>query len=106
MLIPTILVVCIFSSIKLLISSISIVNFVGRESLLCKVICLRSGHTSSVLFAGALEKIPADAVVVEVSPHGLLQAILRRSLPQATPIPLIRKDASCVQRHFLEAVGK
>ncbi|XP_063877296.1 fatty acid synthase-like isoform X1 [Scylla paramamosain] len=61
---------------------------------------------SPVLFAGALEKIPADAVVVEVSPHGLLQAILRRSLPQATPIPLIRKDANCVQRHFLEAVGK
>lgn len=61
---------------------------------------------SSVLFADALEKIPAEAVVVEVSPHGLLQAILRRSLNQATPIPLIRKDAKCTHTHFLEAIGK
>ena len=57
-------------------------------------------------FADALEKVPADAVVVEVSPHGLLQAILRRSLPEATPIPLIRKEATCTLSHFLEAVGK
>ncbi|KAG7154441.1 Fatty acid synthase-like [Homarus americanus] len=61
---------------------------------------------SPVLFAEALEKIPAEALVVEVSPHGLLQAILRRSLPQATPIPLIRKDAKCTLTHFLEALGK
>lgn len=61
---------------------------------------------SPVLFADALEKIPAEAVVVEVSPHGLLQAILRRSLTQATPIPLIRKDAKCIHTHFLEAIGK
>lgn len=61
---------------------------------------------SPVLFAEALEKIPAGAVVVEVSPHGLLQAILRRSLPKATPIPLIRKDAKCTMLHFLESLGK
>lgn len=66
---------------------------------------VRVSH-SSVLFADALEKIPAGAVVVEVSPHGLLQAILRRSLTEATPIPLIRKDAKCTHTHFLEAVGK
>ncbi|XP_071547019.1 fatty acid synthase-like [Panulirus ornatus] len=61
---------------------------------------------SPVLFAEALEKIPADAIAVEVSPHGLLQAILRRSLPQAVPIPLIRKDAKCSLTHFLTALGK
>lgn len=81
-------------------------EFSGKNLLLCKFSCLSVDDEPSVLFVGALEKIPADAVVVEVSPHGLLQAILRRSLPQATPISLIRKDASCVQRHFLEAVGK
>nr|XP_045622655.1 fatty acid synthase-like [Procambarus clarkii] len=61
---------------------------------------------SPVLFAEALEKVHANSVVVEVSPHGLLQAILRRSLPQATPIPLIRKDAKCPLTHFLESLGK
>lgn len=61
---------------------------------------------SPVLFAEALEKIPQEAVVVEVSPHGLLQAILRRSLPKAVPIPLIRKDAKCTMLHFLESLGK
>lgn len=75
------------------------VNFASPEYLVNNLL-------SPVLFAEALEKIPADAVVVEVSPHGLLQAILRRSMPQAVPIPLIRKDAKCPLRHFLEALGK
>ncbi|KAK3875727.1 hypothetical protein Pcinc_019416 [Petrolisthes cinctipes] len=61
---------------------------------------------SPVLFVEAISKIPEGAVVVEVSPHGLLQAVLRRSLPQCTPIPLIRKEATSTMVHFMEALGK
>nr|QDK64693.1 fatty acid synthase [Macrobrachium nipponense] len=61
---------------------------------------------SPVLFAEALEKVPQEAVIVEVSPHGLLQAILRRAFPSGSPIALIRKDAKCPLVHFLEALGK
>lgn len=89
---------------KLLKHFILSVQHFLKASLDCPMIL--NGSQSSVLFAEALEKIPAEAVVVEVSPHGLLQAILRRSLTQATPIPLIRKDAKCTLTHFLEAIGK
>ncbi|XP_068233154.1 fatty acid synthase [Palaemon carinicauda] len=61
---------------------------------------------SPVLFAEALAKVPQDAVIVEVAPHGLLQAILRRAFPSVSPIALIRKDAKCPLVHFLEALGK
>lgn len=61
---------------------------------------------SPVLFVEALSKVPEGAVVVEVSPHGLLQAVLRRSLPQSTSIALIRKEATSTVVHFMEALGK
>lgn len=35
---------------------------------------------SPVLFQEALQKVPSNAVVVEIAPHCLLQAILKRSL--------------------------
>lgn len=60
----------------------------------------------AVLFAEAIEKVPEEAIVVEIAPHGLLQAILKRSLPHSVPIPLIRKDAKCPLMHLLEALGK
>ncbi|CAL4149895.1 unnamed protein product [Meganyctiphanes norvegica] len=67
---------------------------------------LVSNLLSPVLFAEAIEKLPSEATLVEVSPHGLLQAILKRSMPQATSIPLIRKDAKDTVAHLLEALGK
>ncbi|EEC14508.1 fatty acid synthase, putative [Ixodes scapularis] len=35
---------------------------------------------SPVLFREALEHVPKDAIVVEIAPHCLLQAVLRRAL--------------------------
>ena len=61
---------------------------------------------SPVLFCEAIEKIPSNAIMVEVSPHGLLQAILRRAKPEGISIPLIRKDAKDTIVHLLEAIGK
>lgn len=60
---------------------------------------------SSVLFEEACKHIPEHAVVIEVAPHGLLQAILRRSLPVYN-IPLTNKMTSCNLYFLLEAIGK
>ncbi|KAJ2944093.1 hypothetical protein O0L34_g18059 [Tuta absoluta] len=61
---------------------------------------------SPVRFAGAVSAIPPNAMVVEVAPHALLQAPLRRALPQAALVPLVRKDAPHAGNHLLAAIGK
>ncbi|KAJ0172968.1 hypothetical protein K1T71_011144 [Dendrolimus kikuchii] len=62
---------------------------------------------SPVLFEETSRLIPANAVLVEIAPHGLLQAILKRSLSEdCRHIPLTRRgdpDNACL---LLEAVGK
>ena len=62
---------------------------------------------SPVLFEEASKHIPAQAIVVEIAPHGLLQAILRRSLPPSvTNIPLTNKTNSDPVKFLLSAFGK
>ncbi|KAG0424800.1 hypothetical protein HPB47_027992 [Ixodes persulcatus] len=62
---------------------------------------------SPVLFREALEHVPKDAIVVEIAPHGLLQAILRRALgPEATCLGLMKRDVPDVSAFFLTSLGK
>jgi fatty acid synthase len=62
---------------------------------------------SSVLFEEASSHIPPEAIVIEIAPHGLLQAILRRSLPKTvTNIPLTNKTNSDPVTFLLSAFGK
>ncbi|KOB69292.1 Uncharacterized protein OBRU01_10567, partial [Operophtera brumata] len=62
---------------------------------------------SPVLFEETSKLIPSNAVLVEIAPHGLLQAILKRSLPDScTNIPLTRRGHTDSPRMILEAVGK
>jgi acyl transferase domain-containing protein/NADPH:quinone reductase-like Zn-dependent oxidoreductase/thioesterase domain-containing protein/acyl carrier protein len=62
---------------------------------------------SPVLFQEALKHIPANAITVEVAPHALLQAILKRSLPaQVTCVPLMLKSAPSALEHFWAQLGK
>ncbi|KZC12654.1 Fatty acid synthase [Dufourea novaeangliae] len=47
---------------------------------------------NSVLFAETSTMIPKDAITIEIAPHGLLQAILKRSLdPNVTNVPLTQR---------------
>lgn len=59
-------------------------------------------------FADAIREIPARAIVIEVAPHALLQAVLKRALPApgAAHVPLIRRDAPDALVHLLSAIGK
>ncbi|XP_075979207.1 fatty acid synthase-like, partial [Anticarsia gemmatalis] len=63
---------------------------------------------SPVRFADALREVPARAIVVEVAPHALLQAVLKRALPApgAAYVPLVRRDAPDTLVHLLSALGR
>ncbi|KAM6175935.1 fatty acid synthase [Erethizon dorsatum] len=62
---------------------------------------------SPVLFQEALRHIPEHAVVVEIAPHALLQAVLKRGLkPSCTIVPLMRRDHKNNLEFFLTNIGK
>ncbi|CAH2039961.1 unnamed protein product, partial [Iphiclides podalirius] len=61
---------------------------------------------SPVRFAEALRSVPERALLLEVAPHALLQAVLRRALPQAAHVPLLRRDAAEPLAHLLAAAGR
>ena len=60
-----------------------------------------------MLFEEGSAHIPKNALVIEIAPHGLLQAILKRSLgSEAVNVPLTRKNAESPVKLLLEAIGK
>ncbi|CAG5024484.1 unnamed protein product [Parnassius apollo] len=62
---------------------------------------------NSVLFEETSRLIPPDAVLVEIAPHGLLQAILKRSLADTCRhIPLTRRGHTDNVQYLLESIGK
>nr|DBA27527.1 TPA: hypothetical protein GDO54_008007 [Pyxicephalus adspersus] len=62
---------------------------------------------SPVLFQEGLQSIPENAVVVEIAPHALLQAILRRSLKSTnTILPLMKRGHTNNLEFFLTNIGK
>ncbi|CAG4933491.1 unnamed protein product [Colias eurytheme] len=67
-------------------------------------------HTNNllnpVLFEETSALIPANAVLVEVAPHGLLQAILKRSLTSCVNIPLTNRGHKDNTVFMLDAIGK
>lgn len=68
-------------------------------------------HTNNllnpVLFEETARMIPQDAVTIEIAPHGLLQAILRRSLGKGiTNIALTQRGHRDNAEVVLQAIGK
>eukprot|EP00102_Acyrthosiphon_pisum_P019878 XP_016657088.1 PREDICTED: fatty acid synthase-like [Acyrthosiphon pisum] len=62
---------------------------------------------SSVLFEDVLNHIPKDAITIEIAPHGLLQAIIERALPEmVTNIPLTKRMSGDSVRFLLTSIGK
>jgi fatty acid synthase len=60
-----------------------------------------------VLFEATAALIPPDAIVIEIAPHGLLQTILRRSLPPTvTNIPLTKREHPDNVDMLVEGLGK
>ncbi|XP_017779765.1 PREDICTED: fatty acid synthase-like isoform X2 [Nicrophorus vespilloides] len=62
---------------------------------------------SSVLFEEGSKHIPKDSILIEIAPHGLLQAILKRSVkPGCTNIPLTQRGSKNGIQFLLGAIGK
>lgn len=62
---------------------------------------------SPVLFHEALQHVPKNAITIEIAPHGLLQAILKRALgPNATNVSLVKRGHANNVEFLLSNVGK
>ncbi|XP_044766742.1 fatty acid synthase-like [Coccinella septempunctata] len=62
---------------------------------------------SPVLFYEGLKHIPENALVIEIAPTGLLQAILKRSLgPKSVNISLVKRGHKDNVNFLLSAIGK
>ncbi|KAL1414014.1 hypothetical protein MTO96_030754 [Rhipicephalus appendiculatus] len=73
-------------------------------------LCSAEYHTNNfvnpVLFREALEYAPKDAILLEIGPHCLLQAILRRVVgPEASCLGLMKRNADNLE-NFLGSLGK
>lgn len=62
---------------------------------------------SPVLFQEALKHIPSNAMVIEIAPHGLLQAVLKRSLDSTCSMAsLMKREHQCNPDFFYSNLGK
>ncbi|KAJ8713074.1 hypothetical protein PYW08_008378 [Mythimna loreyi] len=72
----------------------------------CSAEYLTNNLLNPVLFEETSRLIPSNAVCVEIAPHGLLQAILKRSLPaEIRHIPLTNRSHPDPVLYLLQAVG-
>ncbi|XP_075991465.1 fatty acid synthase-like [Anticarsia gemmatalis] len=77
------------------------------EAKFCSAEYLTNNLLSPVLFEETSRLVPSNAVLVEIAPHGLLQAILKRSMPASCKnVPLTRRHHSDNALFLLEAIGK
>lgn len=72
----------------------------------CSARYLTNNLLSPVYFEEGCRHIPPDAILIEIAPHGLLQAILKRSMgPKVTNIPLTNRNAPNQLNFLLQAIG-
>lgn len=61
---------------------------------------------SSVLFEETSLLLPENAITIEIAPHGLLQAILKKSMKSSVHVPLTQRGNKSNVSFFLTALGK
>lgn len=67
-------------------------------------------HTNNllkpVLFEEAAKLLPENPITIEIAPHGLLQAIVKKAIPSGIHIPLTNRTNKNNMHFFLAALGK
>lgn len=67
-------------------------------------------HTNNllkpVLFEEASKNLPEDAVTIEIAPHGLLQAVVKKCMPKGIHISLTHRGNKENATFFLASLGK
>lgn len=73
-------------------------------------LCSAEYHTNnllkSVLFEETTRLLPKNGIYIEIAPHGLLQAILKKSLPDAVHIPLTQRGNANNAAYLLNSLGR
>lgn len=67
-------------------------------------------HTKNLLnpvyFEEITEILPKNSLTIEIAPHGLLKAILKRSFTEGLHVSLTQRDNEDGMKFFLEALGR
>lgn len=92
-------------SARWLSTSVPEARWAEAEARTCSPEYQTNNLLSPVLFEEVLAHVPDDAVLLEVAPHGLLQAILKRALPDHHHLSLTQRGAPSGVHTALEAIG-
>ena len=93
-------------SARWLSTSVPEQRWAAPEARLCSPEYQTNNLLNPVLFEEAIRHVPGDAVVLEVAPHGLLQAILKRALPDNPHLSLTQRGSTSGTYCALEAIGR
>lgn len=61
---------------------------------------------SSVLFEEGAKHLPENAITIEIAPHGLLQAVIKKCLPNGVHIPLTHRANKDGTSFLLSSLGR
>lgn len=62
---------------------------------------------NTVYFAEAINKIPKDSIIIEISPHGLFQGILKQSVDSScTIVSLAKRGSKSSLKYLLKTLGE
>uniref|UniRef100_A0A914DXV9 Fatty acid synthase n=1 Tax=Acrobeloides nanus TaxID=290746 RepID=A0A914DXV9_9BILA len=94
-------------SSKWISSSLAEDRWQEEIGLYCSAEYMTNNVCNEVLFVEALQHIPPNSIVIEIAPHCLMQAILKRNLPSdCSNIGLMNKHAENEIEWFFKAIGR
>ncbi|XP_063696021.1 fatty acid synthase-like [Culicoides brevitarsis] len=93
-------------SAKWLSTSVPQSNWDRPETKICSAAYQTNNLLSSVLFEETMRLLPENAVTVEIAPHGLLQAILKKAMPESYHISLTQRNNLNNINILLAGLGK
>ncbi|XP_053693616.1 fatty acid synthase [Sabethes cyaneus] len=93
-------------SAKWLSSSVPKIRWDQTESQYSSAHYHTNNLLSSVLFEETSALLPNNAMTIEIAPHGLLQAILKKSMPNAVHIGLTKRGNKDNVQYLFNALGK
>lgn len=93
-------------SSKWLSTSVPKSDWEKPEALFCSAEYQTNNLLSSVLFEETMRLLPENAVTIEIAPHGLLQAILRKGMTSSYHISLTQRNNANNINVLLGGLGK
>lgn len=95
-----------FRSDKWLSTSVPRSKWGVLENQLCSAEYQTNNLLNPVLFEETLAMLPKDSLIIEIASHGLLQGILKKSLPNSIYISMTQRNSSDSMKTLFSALGK